>query len=70
MKESKNYYMCEGYKDTCDFIIGKEIKGIEITRKDVQSILKGKTSTDKEFPWGKRKIQWNKQQQKLDFITV
>lgn len=70
MKESKNYYMCEGYKDTCDFIIGKEIKGIEITRKDVQNILKGKTSTDKEFPWGKRKIQWNKQQQKLDFITV
>lgn len=68
--ESKNYYLCEEYKKSCDFIIGKEIKGQKITATDVKAILNGKESKEKEFPWGKRKLKWNKSENKLDFINA
>ena len=50
VKETSKYYLCENYKDGCDFIIGKEICKAKITLKDLESLLKGK-GVKKEFTW-------------------
>jgi DNA topoisomerase-3 len=68
--ESKNYFLCEDYKNPCDFIIGKDIKGTPVTAEDVKNILGGKESQVKEFSWGKRKLKWNKAEKKLDFVNA
>lgn len=70
VKESNKFFLCEDYKNPCDFIISKDIKGVSVTAKDVQNILNGKESEVKEFSWGKRKLKWNKAENKLDFINA
>lgn len=39
----KKVYFCTGYKDGCQFVIGKTILGANITETDVKSLLAGKT---------------------------
>lgn len=70
VNETKNYFLCEDYKNPCDFIISKDIKGVKVTSVDVTAILSGKESEVKEFSWGKRKLKWNKAESKLDFINA
>ncbi|WP_240416702.1 DNA topoisomerase 3 [Paenibacillus periandrae] len=45
------FYGCSAYKETqCDFTIGKQILGVEVTKEDVQSLLnKGETLVKKGF---------------------
>lgn len=70
--ETDSYYKCSKYKDTCDFIISKEISGAKITLKDVKALLSGKTTDEKEFTWkssgkkGKAKLKYNNN--KLEFV--
>ena len=66
-----NYYMCENYKNSCDFIIGKTIRGATITTEDVEKILRGEETKELEFTWssgkkGKAKIKLKGD--KLDFV--
>lgn len=49
--EGKNYYLCEGYKDSCDFIFGKTLCHSPITKADIKTLLSGGTTDEKEFTW-------------------
>ena len=44
-----SYYLCSGYKKTCDFIIGESHYGAEVTKEDVKTILSGNVSGVKTF---------------------
>ena len=45
----KNYYLCEHYKDTCDFIIGKNILGANISETECKKLLEGKETKELIF---------------------
>lgn len=71
LKETQKYIMCEGYKESCEFIIGKEVLGAKLTKKDIENLLDGKETAEKEFTWksgkkGKAKLRL-KDDGKLDF---
>lgn len=55
MKETNSFYLCEKYKDGCDFLIGKKIMGADITKEDFLNILDGKETEEKEFYFEKSK---------------
>ena len=42
--DGKNYYRCEQYKNTCDFIVGHEQWGAKITKTELKKILDGKAT--------------------------
>ncbi|MFF2531561.1 DNA topoisomerase [Brevibacillus sp. NPDC058079] len=61
-----NFYLCENYKNPCDFIQKKVISNIDITEKDMKDILSGKQTSEKEFPFGKAKLEWK--DNKISFV--
>jgi len=42
----KTYYLCENYKDTCDFIIKKTLLGANITETECKKLLAGKETKE------------------------
>ena len=46
---SGNYYRCEGYKETCDFIMGKTICQAPLDESDIQTLLSGGTTPPKQM---------------------
>ena len=56
VKITSKYYMCEGYKEQCDFIFEKEIYGAKISESEVKKILSGKNT--KEFNMKKGEKSW------------
>lgn len=46
---TKNYYLCESYKEECDFIIGTTYAKSKITKTDVRALLKGKETREKKL---------------------
>lgn len=56
IKEGKNYYMCEGYKNGCNFIFNKEYSGTKLSETDVKTLL-SKKKIRKKFKWKSGKIQ-------------
>lgn len=55
VKDGKNYYMCEHYKGTCDFIFGKKQWSANVTKTEAKKILNGKPSKVLKFDNGKKK---------------
>ena len=50
VKVSDKFFICNNYKKTCDFIVGKAIMGAKITDEDFDKLLKGEVIT-KTFTW-------------------
>lgn len=68
--EGKGYYLCEGYKDTCEVIIPKIYSNGIITAKDVADMMSGKETRDIQFKWksGKTGTAKLKYTNKLEFV--
>lgn len=49
VKEGKDYYLCDSYKKSCDFIVGKKLLGANITKTDIKKLLTGKETSEKTF---------------------
>ena len=48
LKESEKFYYCSKYKDTCTFVVGKNMAGAKFALTDLEDILKkGKTKAKK-----------------------
>lgn len=45
---ARNYFMCENYKNTCDFIFGK-VFGAELTKEDAKVLLNGGETKPKQL---------------------
>ena len=54
----KKYYLCEDYKNGCDFIMGMELHGAKITETEAKKLLAGKPS--KEFTFHYQGRTWKK----------
>lgn len=54
--DGKNYYLCESYKDACDFIVGHEKWGAKITKTELKKILSGKAT--KKFKFKNANKEW------------
>lgn len=52
----KSYYLCEHYKDSCDFLIGKKILGANISETECKKLLAGKET--KELTLRKDDREW------------
>lgn len=50
VKETAKYYLCEDYKNGCEFIVGKEICKAKISKKDLEKLISGE-GVKKEFTW-------------------
>lgn len=57
--ETKNYFRCEHYKDSCDFILGKTFFNAKLTGTEVKKLLSGKPT--KELEMSNDKKQWKAQ---------
>lgn len=57
VKITSKYYSCEGYKDECDFIFGKQIYGAKISETEAKKIINGKET--KELSMKKDDKSWN-----------
>ena len=51
LKSTANYVLCEGYKETCQFIIARTISGAKLSNEDIEALLKGETTQEKTFTW-------------------
>ncbi|WCF11750.1 DNA topoisomerase 3 (plasmid) [Paenibacillus thiaminolyticus] len=61
--ETKDYYLCKGYKQSCDFIQRKFFCGANITEEDMKNILSGNQTRLIEFTWnngrrGNARMEW------------
>lgn len=63
-----SYCCCENYKKDCNFAISYKIKNAELSIDDIKNILTDKETSFKDFSFGKAKIKYNKDKEKLDFI--
>lgn len=71
--ETKNYYLCEGYKESCNFIVGKEILGTKIPKTEVKKILKGEKTKPLTFTWksgkkGEASLQYDEEKKNVGFV--
>lgn len=74
VKETKDYYICSGYKQSCDFIFNKTFLGTKIPTKEMAKILAGEVS--KEFTFKKKdkttfkaKLVYDKAQNQITFAN-
>lgn len=70
--EGKKYYLCEAYKNGCDFLFGKTFLEAKITKAEIKKILSGKPSKELDFTkngktW-KAKLAVNKDKGSIDMI--
>lgn len=65
----KDYYMCEGYKKDCDFIIPILMFGAKVSKTEVKKILTGKETKEFEFKKGskewKAKLVYDKDEKRV-----
>lgn len=75
--EGKSYYLCEGYKKDCDFIVGKTLLGAKIGKDEIKKILQGEETKElsfskkdgKETKKWKAKLVYDKSESNLKFVT-
>lgn len=53
VSERKDFYLCENYKKTCDFVIGKTTHGASVSKTEVQKILSGQETKILTFKFEK-----------------
>lgn len=49
VKVGKTYYLCEHYKESCDFIFGRKQWGVNVTKTEAKKILAGKPTKKLKF---------------------
>lgn len=49
VKIGKTYYLCEHYKDSCDFIFGRKQWGASISKTEAKKLLAGKPTKELKF---------------------
>ena len=54
VKVGKSYYLCEHYKESCDFILGKKVWSASITKSEAKKIISGKESKKLHFKNGSK----------------
>lgn len=54
--DGKDYYLCEKYKNPCDFIVGHIVWGAKVSKTELKKILSGKETKVMEFD--NKKKQW------------
>lgn len=47
--EGKSFYLCTKYKDTCDFLIAKEVGGAKVSKTEAKKLLSGKETKEMEL---------------------
>lgn len=52
VKIGKSYYLCEHYKDSCDFIFGRKQLNANVTKTEAKKILAGKETKELTFKKG------------------
>lgn len=52
--DGKNFYLCEKYKDTCDFLVGHEQWGTKISKTELKKLLNGKPTKKLKFKKGEK----------------
>lgn len=72
VKETKDYYLCEHYKESCSLIIGKNMNGHSISKEDALKLLNGETLPEATFTWrngntGTAKLKLN-DEGKVDYL--
>lgn len=50
--DGKKFYLCESYKDACDFIVGHDKWGTKISKTELKKILEGKATKKLKFQNG------------------
>lgn len=53
--EGKTYYLCEGYKESCDFIFGKVMWKTKITKTEAKKLLTKGETKEMTFTWNSGK---------------
>ena len=56
VKIGKTYYLCEHYKESCDFIFGRKQWGANVTKTEAKKLLAGKPT--KKFKFSHNKKEW------------
>lgn len=51
VKETKDFYLCEHYKESCSLLIGKTMNGHPITKEEALKLLSGETLPEATFTW-------------------
>lgn len=51
VRATKDYYLCENYKKNCNLIIGKNVRGHEMTAYEVKKLLNNEILPEMEFTW-------------------
>jgi DNA topoisomerase-3 len=52
--DGKKFYLCESYKDACDFIVGHDKWGTKISKTELKKILEGKATKKLKFQNGEK----------------
>lgn len=74
VKESKNYFMCVDYPDSCKMLVAKKLMGANITKTEAKKLLVGKTTKEFNFnnPKTKKKftaaLTFNKEKGQTEFV--
>lgn len=55
VKVTKDYYICENYKKSCNLILGKDVRGHALTREEAKKLLNKETLPATEFTWNSGK---------------
>lgn len=72
VKVGKNFYMCENYKKTCNFILGKKFLEASISKTEMKKILSGKETKvlklkGKKAPFD-AKLKYNPTKKEIEFV--
>ena len=72
VKVGKAFYLCENYKDSCEFIVGEEQWGAKVSKTEVVKILEGKETKVFDFKKGdkewKARLAYDKAEGKVKMV--
>lgn len=51
VKVTEKFYMCENYKNGCSFILGKDLRGHNLTKDEAIKLINGETLPKNNFKW-------------------
>lgn len=71
--KGKNYYLCSGYKETCDFIVGKTYCGVNLRDTDIEKILNGEETRKMNFKFksgkkGTGRLKYDKDENRVNIV--
>ena len=71
--KGKNYYLCSGYKETCDFIVGRTYCGVNLKDTDIEKILNGEETRKMNFKFksgkkGTGRLKYDKDENRVNIV--